>query len=121
MVYWSLGSHGQNRRRPETPRKRIFRTLLKTSLAVGIAVIVVLGAVRALTGCAGATSGDGEDGVFIIEGTWKPSGSADLLGDYAASGAEPRVFFYAAKKANVVWAGAPDGYTVESNSFDGVS
>jgi hypothetical protein len=105
------------------PKKRFLRALVKACLAIGITVVVVLGALRALSGCADAGGGgNGDNGsVFIIEGTWQPLGGPDLLGDFAASGAEPRVFFYAAKKANVVWTGAPDGYSVESNSFDGAS
>ena len=90
------------------------------SIIIVIGLIAISGSIFYILGCAGATGGGDGDGneFFIIDGTWQPAGIPDPVGTYSG-GTEPRVFFYAAKMANVVWGSAPEGYTVESNSFSG--
>lgn len=68
-------------------------------------------------GCAGASSGgEGGEEIVIINGSWTTS--IDTVGSVSGS-SDPHVFFYAARKANVVWNVAVDGYVVYSNAFTG--
>ena len=94
----------------------------KGVVALIVAALALFSATIIMTGCEGAAlddgDGDGGGGIVIIDGSWQPAGDPDSLGN-ASGTAEPRVFFYAAGKANVVWTGAPDGYSVESNAFTG--